>query len=113
MAAFPAALMCSGVGKSGSPTLKSTTSWPSRRRRSASAATFIVADSATCANRCANISLSKKALAFGLQLHNLAGLPPHPLLDDRWDQTAHFAAEREHLFDQPRAEIGVLLRRHH
>ena len=42
MAAF---LMLSGVGKSGSPALKSTTSTPSRRWRSASAATFMVDDS--------------------------------------------------------------------
>ena len=34
----------SGVGKSGSPAPKSTTSFPSRRNRSASAATFIVDD---------------------------------------------------------------------
>ena len=42
IAAMAACLMLSGVGKSGSPTLKSTTSAPSRRRRSASAATFMV-----------------------------------------------------------------------
>src|SRR5918993_4271226 len=100
MAAFPAALMCSGVGKSGSPTLKSTTSCPARRRRSASAATFIVADSDTCANRCANIP------APALRL-----LLPHPFLDDRRHQTAHVATQAEHLFDQSRAEVGVLLRR--
>ena len=41
-ARIAACLMLSGVGKSGSPAPKSTTSTPSRRRRSASAATFIV-----------------------------------------------------------------------
>src|SRR6266478_3768180 len=45
MAETAAALMLSGVGKSGSPAPKSTTSTPSRRRRSASAATFMVDDS--------------------------------------------------------------------
>src|ERR1700689_1388348 len=45
MAAMAACLMFSGVGKSGSPALKSTTSTPARRRRSASAATFMVDDS--------------------------------------------------------------------
>src|SRR5579864_372158 len=45
MASMAARLMLSGVGKSGSPAPKSTTSIPSRRRRSASAATFIVEDS--------------------------------------------------------------------
>src|SRR5687767_456372 len=94
--------MCSGVGKSGSPTLKSTTSCPARRRRSAYAATFIVADSETCANRCANMP------APALRL-----LLPHPLLDDRRHEAAHVAAKAEDLFDQPRAEIGVLFRRHH
>ena len=42
MAAMPACLMLSGVGKSGSPALKSTTSTPSRRSLSASAMTFMV-----------------------------------------------------------------------
>src|SRR5579864_6245531 len=45
MASMAARLMLSGVGKSGSPAPKSTTSTPSRRRRSASAATFMVDDS--------------------------------------------------------------------
>src|ERR1700693_2801354 len=44
-AAMAAFLMLSGVGKSGSPAPKSTTSTPSRRKRSASAATFMVDDS--------------------------------------------------------------------
>src|SRR5580704_927145 len=44
-AAMAAFLILSGVGKSGSPAPKSTTSTPSRRRRSASAATFMVDDS--------------------------------------------------------------------
>ena len=39
-----ACLMLSGVGKSGSPAPKSTTSTPSERSFSASAATFIVDD---------------------------------------------------------------------
>src|ERR1051325_8859029 len=55
MAALPAPLTCSGVGKSGSPALKSTTLYPARRSRSASAATFSVAEGATCASRCANM----------------------------------------------------------
>src|ERR1700677_2500357 len=42
MARMAACLMLSGVGKSGSPALKSTTSTPSRRSLSASAMTFIV-----------------------------------------------------------------------
>src|SRR5690349_19576440 len=45
MASMPARFTFSGVGKSGSPAPKSTTSAPSRRRRSAVAATFMVDDS--------------------------------------------------------------------
>src|SRR5688500_11628014 len=82
MAALPAALMCAGVGKSGSPTLKSTTRCPARRSRSASAATFMVADSATCASRCANIRVlgAKADLKVGLYVfdpHRPDGRPLH------------------------------------
>src|ERR1700676_80763 len=42
MASIAACFTFSGVGKSGSPAPKSTTSAPSLRRRSASAATFMV-----------------------------------------------------------------------
>src|SRR5262245_14584665 len=42
IASIAAFLILSGVGKSGSPAPKSTTSTPSRRSLSASAATFIV-----------------------------------------------------------------------
>src|SRR5450631_3128636 len=45
MARIAACLMLSGVGKSGSPALKSTTSTPVRRSLSASAMTFMVEDS--------------------------------------------------------------------
>ena len=51
MASMAACLMLSGVGKSGSPAPKSTTSTPSRRRRSASAATFMVEDTLISAMR--------------------------------------------------------------
>ena len=44
MAACAALATCSGVGKSGSPAPRSTTSTPRRCRRIASAATFIVGD---------------------------------------------------------------------
>ena len=54
MASIAALLTLSGVGKSGSPALKSTTSTPSRRKRSASAATFIVEDSLISEIRCAS-----------------------------------------------------------
>ena len=53
MASTAATLTCGGVGKSGSPAPRSTTSTPSRRRRSASAATFIVGEVATADMRAA------------------------------------------------------------
>src|SRR5262245_16319334 len=55
IADFPAAFTCSGVGKSGSPALKSTTSTPARRRRSASAATANVGEAVTWERRWANM----------------------------------------------------------
>jgi hypothetical protein len=55
----------SGVGKSGSPAPKSTTSIPSRRRRSASAATFMVDDSLIREMRSAK---SKVACMDGVKL---------------------------------------------
>src|SRR3954453_10651839 len=46
IAAWAAALIDAGVGKSGSPAPKSSTGTPSRRRRSTAAVTFIVGDDA-------------------------------------------------------------------
>ena len=94
MAALPAALTCSGVGKSGSPALKSTTLCPARRSRSASAATLSVADAATCASRCANIRFSL-TLSLTPDPCSLTSplLSPHPLLDGRRHQPAHFPAQ--------------------
>src|SRR5688572_25281536 len=143
MAVLPAALTCSGVGKSGSPALKSTTLTPSRRRRSASAAIFSVADGATCARRCAN-TIGIRSLRTGglkasgylpgpggpglrvrlrrscpyivacapLSAHRLV-LTAHPSFNGRRNQAADIATETEHFLDQARAQIRVLLRRHH
>ena len=55
IAVFAAAFAGSGVGKSGSPAPKSTTSMPCRFNFSASAATFIVGEVETRAIRSANM----------------------------------------------------------
>ena len=46
-------------------------------------------------------------------MSSLLRFRPHPGLHQRRDQPLHLAAEIEDFLDQPRAEIGVLLRRHH
>jgi hypothetical protein len=40
-------------------------------------------------------------------------LAPHPRLDGRWHQAGHLSSQAEDFFDQARAEIRVLLGRHH
>src|ERR1700677_4004998 len=70
IASIAARLIFSGVGKSGSPALKSTTSAPLRRKRSASAATFMVDDTLIVeilpASSC-NVSIESDLLKFTLQ----------------------------------------------
>src|SRR5688500_12595526 len=104
-AAWAAALTCSGVGKSGSPAPRSTTSTPWRRSRSASADTRSVGDATTRLIRWAN-SIALPPLHAGL-------LQAELLLHDRRHQAFDFAAKHEHFLDQPRADVGVLLGRHH
>src|SRR5262245_39025697 len=108
MAAFAASLTWVGVGKSGSPAPKSTTWTPARFKRSASAATFIVAEPVTLVRRCAS-AIDIANLSNGLNL----GFPAHPLLNGRRHEPANLAAEAEHFLNQTRAQIRVLLRRHH
>src|SRR5213594_1375279 len=100
MAAIPAFLTCSGVSKSGSPAPRSTTSTPARRSRSASAATFSVADAEIPARRSASMS---PLLRFG----------PHPGFHHRRHESPDLTAEIKDFLDQPRTEVRVLLRRHH
>src|SRR5437667_688400 len=78
MARMAARLMLSGVGKSGSPALKSTTSLPSRRRRSASAATFMVDDSLI--NEILSASSSVVGILY-LSLLNQVGRTPSSARD--------------------------------
>src|SRR6185295_11246271 len=98
MAALPADFTLSGVLKSGSPALKSTTLNPARRRRSASAATLRVADTDTCASLFAKLPILPPS---PLSPDHFLMFLPHPLLDLRRHQAAHFPAEPEDFLDQP------------
>jgi hypothetical protein len=66
MACIAACLMLPGVGKSGSPALKSTTSAPVRRSLSASAMTFMVDDSLMDEIRSATLDSGLIALRVGV-----------------------------------------------
>src|SRR6202521_3602552 len=98
MAVFAAAFAGSGVGKSGSPAPKSTTSMPWRFSFSASPATFMVGEVEIRPIR----SASMCPLFFSQPgFHNLGNEPADP------------PAERKDFLDEPRADVGVLLGRHH
>ena len=56
IALWAASLACSGVGKSGSPAPKSTTSTPERRNRAASSPTLSVGEPLTLVVRSANFN---------------------------------------------------------
>src|SRR5258707_15758708 len=90
-ALWAAALMASGVPKSGSPAPKSMTSTPARRSLSTAAPTAMVADVAILdvlsANRMIS-SLRTDGLFF-----------PQTLLDELGHQAVHLAAEAEHFLD--------------
>src|SRR5271168_2995164 len=95
-----ARLILSGVGKSGSPAPKSTTSAPSRRNFSASAATFMVEDtliveilSAKPCNVCMIFLPSK--FSFQLCFHQ------------RRHQAGNIAAQRRHFSDQARTQERI------
>src|SRR5689334_24833969 len=98
--------MCRGVGKSGSPAPKSTTSMPCDLSLMASAATFIVGDVAILPARAASMSLRPQRFPRELLL-------AQSILDDLGHQTVHRAAEGYHFLHQARADVGVRLGRHH
>src|SRR6185436_5781323 len=108
-ASTAAFLMLSGVGKSGSPALKSTTSTPSRRWRSASAATFMVDD-----------SLIQEILSANSCTVGITSLLPmsdcnsllQSLLDQRRHHVAHVSTQRGHFLHQVRADKRIFLAGH-
>src|SRR5258708_40190560 len=96
-----ARLMLSGVGKSGSPAPKSTTSSPWRRRRSASADTFMVDETVMVDIR----SVSPCSVCI------ILSSPFKSALETRLHRGRHQArntsAQRNHFLHQVRADEGV------
>src|SRR3954468_14215131 len=93
-----ACLMLSGVGKSGSPAPKSTTSTPSQRSLSASVETFMVEETLIDEIRSA-IALIAACIYFEAPfLFFQPGLQPD--FDRRRHQAGDIPAERRYLFDQ-------------
>src|SRR3954454_12196145 len=133
IAACPAALMCAGVSKSGSPAPNSTTSTPCALSLSASTSTFIVGDADTRLIRSASISISPAGAAPGMRswasgqsrdprqefrLSVLArsrgcALLVQSPLDSRRNQPADRSAQHHDLLDQSRADVTVLGCGHH
>src|ERR1044071_1915550 len=97
-----ACLILSGVGKSGSPAPKSTTSTPSRLSLSASAATFIVDDTLMdeilCAISCFTSSCIAPRLPFLQFVFQKLSLEPN--FHRGRHQPRNIAAQADHLFDQ-------------
>src|SRR5688572_20431841 len=105
MAAWAAAPMCCGVGKSGSPAPRSMTSMPFALSAIASAATFIVGDMAMRVARAANeleLPMSSGPQRFTRELF-LA----QPAFDDLWNDVLHGSAQGDHFLYETRADVGV------
>src|SRR5580698_8109018 len=106
MARMAARLILSGVGKSGSPAPKSTTSTPCVRSFSASAATRIVDDTLMAEMRSAISCLACTSISFPPTLLMLSS--PKSLLQPdfyrRRHQPGDVAAQREDFLHQPRAD---------
>src|ERR1044071_4046702 len=106
MARCAAAPMCAGVGKSGSPAPKSTTSTPCALSFKASAATFIVGETPIRLVRSASITSGPQCFPRELFL-------AQPLFHALGDQPVHRSTEGNDFLYQPGADICVRLRRHH
>src|SRR4051794_18270195 len=101
-AAIAARLMLSGVGKSGSPAEKSTTSTPSRRSLSASAMTFMVDETLMREMR----SAVEEGLFCVICLLRNLNSRPKALLDEGRNQPQNIPAERDDFLHEPRADEG-------
>src|SRR5262245_37462167 len=100
MASTAAALMRSGVSKSGSPAPKEMTSIPRARSSLALACTARVEDGARVFRRSASTA---RSLSAGWVLLGEA------LLDDRRHHPVDRRAEARHLLDEPGRDVRVLL----
>src|SRR4026209_1001390 len=102
-----ASLIRRGVSKSGSPAPKEITSMPCARRARALACMASVGEGASVFIRSASMGL----LACGLAVsRKFLG---EPLLDRRGHHAGARRAQRGHLFDEARGDVGVPLVRHH
>src|SRR5206468_12095349 len=106
MAAWAAAPICFGVGKSGSPAPKSITSTPWAFSFKASAATFMVGETPMRFVRSASI-------VSGPQGFPREFLVTQPLFHALGYEPVDRSAERDHFLYQPRAYVGVRFGRHH
>src|SRR5665213_2389776 len=105
--------MLSGVMKSGSPALKSTTSMPSRRSLSASAITFIVEETLIADMRSAMAGL----LSVGVILLSASvtgsfmvrKASPQPVFHQRWNESRNVTAQRDDFLHQLRTDKGESL----
>src|SRR4029077_10474784 len=105
-ASMAAALMWMGVGKSGSPGPKSTTSRPRARNFSASARTTMVGETVMRSTRLANLSF-----ILGPQRRLLDYLGPQAPFNRDRNETAHRAAQLGDLANQPRTQEAIFHRR--
>src|SRR5215469_9032427 len=103
MARMPACFTLSGVGKSGSPGPKSTTSMPCSRSLIAASITAMVFDTEMREIRVASF------ITLFLFLESLF----QTVLDDLGDQPSDGSAEFRNFLHQPRTEIGIVLCRRH
>src|SRR5690242_1596416 len=110
-----ACLMLSGVGKSGSPAPKSTTSTPSRRSLSASAATFMVEDTLIAEIRCAISCFTSSCIfrRYPFLLFLLQNPFAEPDVYRRRHQPRNVAAQADHFLYQPRTDERIRFTRHH
>src|SRR5215469_8364168 len=105
-----ACLMLSGVGKSGSPAPKSTTSTPSRRRRSASAETFIVEETLMVEIRSAISAVA--CMGITSSLNSARKFRTQAVRNDWWHKLRNIATKRYNLFDHAGAEEGIFFGGH-
>src|SRR5271168_2079934 len=105
MAAIAAFRMFSGVGKSGSPALKSTTSTPSRRSLSASAITFMVEETLMSEMRSAVLGACRVGVIV-LELTRCFKSFAQALFHEGWDEACNVSAEADDYLDQSGTDEG-------
>src|SRR5512134_2200056 len=116
MAACAAAPMCRGVGKSGSPAPRSTTSMPFALRAIASAATFMVGEAAIRVARAASdtgVDCAELPMISGPQRLARELLLAQAAFDDVRNDALDGSAQGDDFLHEARAHVRVRLGRHH